>query len=122
MDLERRLAGIENQRLDTTWALRRAQQRDGLFCDPASVPVELERRDVLVAARSLVPAERVGIGPILYIIRGRRRRLDPGAALEQFLLDEGSFGRGEELRLPDELHRALADRDAFDRAHRRVGL
>src|SRR2546427_6054560 len=121
MDLERRLAGVENQRLDPTWALRRSQQRHGLFCNPDSVAVELERGDVFVAARPLVPAERIWIGPVLDLVRRGRRRLDPGAALEQLLFDEGPLRRGEKLRLPDELHRAFPNRDALDRAHRRVG-
>src|SRR5207253_396272 len=68
VDLERRLAGIENERLDATGALRRAQQRDRLFCDPARVPVELERRDVLVAGRPLVPAERIRVRPVLDLV------------------------------------------------------
>ena len=121
VDLKRRLAGIENERLDATGALRRTQQRDGFFGDPAGVPVELERRDVLVAGRPLVPAERIRVRPVLDLVRRRGRRLNPGAALEEVLLDECAFRRGEELLLPDEFHRAFADRDALDRAHRRIG-
>src|SRR5438094_765068 len=57
VDLERRLAGIENQGPHASGTLRRCQERDGFFADPLAVLVKLERRDVLVAARPLVPAK-----------------------------------------------------------------
>src|SRR5438105_11870701 len=121
VNLERDLAGVEDQRLDATRALGRGEQGDRLFADPLPVPVELQRRDVLVAARSLVPAEGIRIGPVLNLLRRGRRRLDPGTALEELLLGEGAVRRCKDFLLPDELHRAFADGHALHGSHRLIG-
>src|ERR1700681_165970 len=121
MDLERRLAGVEDQGLDPAGTLRRRQQRDRLLADPLAMAVELERRDVFIATRPLVPAERVRIRAVLDLVGRGCRRLDSGPALEQLLFDEGPLGRSKQLRLTDELHRTLSNRDALDRTHRGVG-
>src|SRR4029077_977764 len=121
VNLQRRLARVEDQRLDAARALRRGGQGDRLLADALAVAIELHRGDVLVATGALVPPERIRIRPVLNFVWRGGRCLDAGAGFVQLLCDEGALGRGEHFALPEELHRALANADAFDRAHRRVG-
>src|SRR5439155_24093831 len=112
VNLKRDLTGIQDERLDATRTLVCREQGDSFLPNSLSVPVELQRGDVLIAGRTLMPAERIRIGPILDLVRRRRRRLDPGAAFKELLLRQGALGGGKDFLLPDELHRALPDGDA----------
>src|SRR4029077_4904021 len=103
VNLQRRLARVEDQRLDAARALRRGGQGDRLLADALAVPIELHRGDVLVATGALVPPERIRIRPVLNFVWRCGRRLDAGAGFVQLLFDEGALGRGEHFPLPEEV-------------------
>ena len=96
VDLEVELGRVEHDREPSGWALRRAEQRDGLFGHRFGAIPHAKAPDVLVAG-GLPAAARIGVAPALVFVTVDRVGLDRRADVGDRLLGEAAVARGERL-------------------------
>ena len=121
VDLQRNLVPVQHDGHHAARALVGAQECGRLLGDAGRLTGEVEPVDVLPAALAARTDVRARIAPHLEDTVTRGGALDPGAALDQLLLDLRPFRGEQELVLALRAHHRLADEDVRA-GHRFVGF
>ena len=122
VDLERDLGRVEDEVHLAGRALGSVEQRDRQLRGLLGALRELERTDRLESAGDGLATEGVGVAALLHLRFVDGGGLDSSAGLDDLLLDPRSGERRERLSLTPRDDAALADGDARDAGHGRIGV